>query len=100
MKVLKKKNSEIIKTSALNERHYGGLTSLNKDETIKKYGEQKVKIWRRSFEIPPPPMNSQHPYKKKINSDISSESLKETFERVIPYYEKQIKPLITLKKIF
>ena len=43
-------------------------------------------------------MNSQHPYKKKINSDISSESLKETFERVIPYYEKQIKPLITLKK--
>tara|TARA_B100001123_G_scaffold121928_1_gene141900 strand:- start:149 stop:844 length:696 start_codon:yes stop_codon:yes gene_type:complete len=98
LEVLKKKNSEIIKTSALNERHYGGLTSLNKDETIKKYGEQKVKIWRRSFEIPPPPMNSQHPYKKKINSDISSESLKETFERVIPYYEKQIKPLITLKK--
>tara|TARA_B100000029_G_scaffold159741_1_gene155426 strand:- start:11768 stop:12463 length:696 start_codon:yes stop_codon:yes gene_type:complete len=98
LEVLNKKNSKIIKTSALNERHYGGLTSLNKDETIKKYGEQQVKIWRRSFEVPPPPMDSQHPYKEKINSDISSESLRETFERVIPYYEKQIKPLIFLKK--
>ena len=98
LKILNKQNSEIIKASALNERHYGGLTSLNKDETIKKYGDRQVKIWRRSFEIPPPPMDSQHPYKKEISSGMLSESLKDTFERVIPYYEKQIKPLISSKK--
>ena len=57
-----------------------------------------MKIWRRSFEIPPPPMDSQHPYKKEISSGMLSESLKDTFERVIPYYEKQIKPLISSKK--
>ena len=98
LKILGKQNVEIIKSEALNERHYGGLTSLNKDETIKKYGHKQVQIWRRSFNIPPPPMNSQHPYKDKINSQISSESLKDTFERVMPYYNKKIEPLISLKK--
>ena len=98
LKVLNKKNSEIIKTKALNERHYGALTSLNKDEIIKKYGNEQVKIWRRSFDIPPPVMDSQHPYKNKINSDISTESLKDTLKRVIPYYEEKIKPLILKKK--
>jgi len=95
---LNKKNVKIIKTYALNERHYGGLTSLNKDDTIKKYGEKQVKIWRRSFKISPPPMDSLHPYKDKINSDVLGESLEDTFERVIPYYEKEIKPLINAKK--
>ena len=98
LKILGKQNVEIIKSEALNERHYGGLTSLNKDETIKKYGHKQVQIWRRSFNVPPPPMNSQHPYKDKINSQISSESLKDTFERVMPYYNKKIEPLISLKK--
>ena len=98
LKILGKQNVEIIKSEALNERHYGGLTSLNKDETIKKYGHKQVQIWRRSFNISPPPMNSQHPYKSKINSHISSESLKDTFERVMPYYNKKIEPLISLKK--
>ncbi len=98
LKILGKQNVEIIKSEALNERHYGGLTSLNKDETIKKYGHKQVQIWRRSFNVPPPPMNSQHPYKDKINSRISSESLKDTFERVMPYYNKKIEPLIFLKK--
>ena len=89
-KNLNKQNVKIIKTSKLNERHYGGLTSLNKDETIKKYGDQQVQIWRRSYEIPPPPMEKEHHYIKKINSNILSESLKDTFERVIPYYNKEI----------
>ena len=98
LKILDKQNAEIIKDTALNERHYGELTSLNKDETIKKYGNKQVQIWRRSFDIPPPLINSQHPYKNKINSNILSESLKDTFERVIPYYNEKIKPLISLKK--
>ena len=98
LKILNKTNTEIIKTEALNERHYGGLTGLNKDDTIKKYGNKQVQIWRRSFDIAPPPMDSHHPYKNKINSTILSESLKDTFERVIPYYDKTIEPLIFSKK--
>ena len=98
LKTLNKENVEITKTTALNERHYGGLTSLNKDETIKKYGTKQVKIWRRSFDIPPPPMDTKHPYKKIINSNILSESLKDTLERVIPYYDKKIEPLIYSNK--
>tara|TARA_Y100000590_G_scaffold414865_1_gene512104 strand:+ start:109 stop:804 length:696 start_codon:yes stop_codon:yes gene_type:complete len=98
LEILNKKNSKVIKSASLNERHYGGLTSLNKDEIIKKYGEKQVQIWRRSFDILPPPMQSDHPYKDKINSNIKSESLKDTFERVIPYYEKKIEPLLLSKK--
>jgi len=98
LKTLDKKNIDIIKTSALNERHYGDLTSLNKDEIIKKYGNKQVQVWRRSFDTPPPPMKLKHPYKNKIKSSILSESLKGTFERVIPYYEKKIEPLISSKK--
>ena len=98
LKILNKSNVKINKAWELNERHYGGLTGLNKDETIKKYGDKQVQIWRRSFDVPPPPMESQHPYKNKINSNISSESLKNTFERVIPYYNEKIEPLISSKK--
>ena len=98
LKILDKQNAEIIKDTALNERHYGGLTSLNKDETIKKYGNKQVQIWRRSFDIPPPSIDSLHPYKNKMNSNILGESLKDTFERVIPYYNEKIEPLISSKK--
>ena len=98
LKTLNKKNVKITKNFALNERHYGDLTSLNKDEVIKNYGNKQVKIWRRSFDISPPPMKLTHPYRNKIDSNISSESLKETFERVIPYYKKKIEPLIHSKK--
>ena len=56
LKVLNISNAKINKAWELNERHYGGLTGLNKDETIKKYGIKQVKIWRRSFDIPPPKM--------------------------------------------
>ena len=98
LEILNKKNAEIIKATELNERHYGGLTSLNKDETIKKYGSEQVQIWRRSFNVPPPPMENLHPYKNIINSNISSESLEDTFNRVVPYYKKSIIPLISSKK--
>jgi len=98
LKILDKTNVDIIKANELNERHYGGLTSLNKDEIKEKYGNKQVQIWRRSFDISPPPMDSEHPYKKKISSNISSESLKDTFERVVPYYNEKIEPLISSKK--
>ena len=98
LEVLNKKNVSVTRSSSLNERHYGGLTSLNKDDTIKKFGIKQVKIWRRSFDVAPPSIESTHPYKNKINSDILSESLKDTFKRVVPYFEKNIKPLIILKK--
>lgn len=57
----------VIRTWRLNERHYGGLTGLNKAETAAKHGEEQVKIWRRSFDIPPPPMDKDHPYYKIIS---------------------------------
>ena len=68
----------IEKDKALNERMYGELQGLNKDETVKKYGEAQVKIWRRSYDVPPP----------------GGESLKDTAERVLPYYEYTIKPYL------
>ena len=98
LKVLNKSDVKINRAWELNERHYGGLTGLNKDETIKKYGDEQVKIWRRSFDTPPPKMESDHPFKNKINSEIIGESLKDTFERVIPYYNNNIEPLIQSKK--
>ena len=105
--ILNKKNSEINKAWELNERHYGELTGLNKDEMIKKHGKKKIHIWRRSFDIPPPPMektNAHHPSKNKAYINIPTdkipncESLKNTFERVMPYYEKNIKPLLLSNK--
>ena len=105
--ILNKKNSEIKKAWELNERHYGALTGLNKDEMMKKHGEKQVHIWRRSFAVPPPPMKETHPnhpskYKAYINIPTSkipsAESLKNTFERVMPYYEKNIKPILVCNK--
>ena len=98
LQVLNEQNANIIKTFFLSERHYGNLTSLNKDEIIKKYGEKQVKIWRRSFSIKPPPMEKNHPYKTKINSDVLSESLEDTCGRVLPYFKDKIEPLIFSKK--
>lgn len=57
----------VVRTWRLNERHYGGLTGLNKAETAAKHGEEQVKIWRRSFDIPPPPMDEKHPYYTSIS---------------------------------
>ena len=107
LNILKDSNTKINKAWELNERHYGCLTGLNKDEMIKKHGSKQVHIWRRSFDIPPPPMdpaNPYHPSKNPIYKNIPankipvSESLKNTFQRVVPYYEKEIKPLLYSKK--
>ena len=105
--ILNKKNSEIKKAWELNERHYGALTGLNKDEMMKKHGKKQVHIWRRSFDVPPPPMektNPNHPSKNKAYINIPTnkipncESLKNTFDRVIPFYEKNIKPILSSNK--
>ena len=104
LNVLNKSDLEINKAWEFNERHYGGLTSLNKDEIIKKHGKKQVEIWRRSFDIPPPPMDSEHPYKNSLCKNVpknkipGTESLKDTFNRVVPYYEKKIYPMILSKK--
>ena len=107
LEILNKKNSEIKKAWELNERHYGALTGLNKDEMMKKHGKKQVHIWRRSFDVPPPPMEKtspNHPSKNKAYINIpankipSAESLKNTFDRVMPYYEKNIEPLLASDK--
>ena len=107
LEILDKKNSETKKAWQLNERHYGALTGLNKDEMIKKHGKNQVHVWRRSFDTPPPPMQKTHPLHPStckayitIPQDKipSSESLKNTFERVIPYYEENIAPLLNEQK--
>tara|TARA_B100000700_G_scaffold325856_1_gene435763 strand:- start:3207 stop:3872 length:666 start_codon:yes stop_codon:yes gene_type:complete len=98
LEVLGKSNAEIKKAWELNERHYGNLTSYNREEIKKKFGEKQVQIWRRSFDTRPPPMSQDHPYKEKIKTNISSESLEDTVKRVVPYYEEKIKPIISSKK--
>ncbi|EPQ15386.1 Phosphoglycerate mutase 1 [Myotis brandtii] len=59
----------VVRTWHLNERHYGGLTGLKKAETAAKHGEAQVKIWRRSYDIPPPPMEPDHPFYSNISND-------------------------------
>ena len=82
----------------LNERHYGGLTGLDKAETAAKHGEAQVKIWRRSFDIPPPVLEAGSAFDLAVDAryagiDIpSTESLKDTIARVLPYYEAAIAP--------
>ena len=88
----------VTKDWHLNERHYGALTGLNKAEMIAKVGEAQVKIWRRSFDVPPPPMEADSPYQVAGDRRYAgvtvpgSESLKNTIERVLPYYEAEIVP--------
>lgn len=77
---------------ALNERHYGALQGLNKAETAKKYGEEQVHIWRRSFDVPPPKD------KTELNPEGISESLKDTAARTLPYWESKIFPEIKAGK--
>ena len=82
----------------LNERHYGGLTGLNKAETAAKHGDEQVHIWRRSFDIPPPPLEAGSEFdlsKDRRYDGIAipdTESLKDTIERVLPYWEANIAP--------
>ena len=86
------------KTWRLNERHYGALQGLNKSETALKYGDDQVKIWRRSFDIPPPALQDIDP----VVSDRrylgvvapKGESLKNTIDRVLPYWSSDIEPRV------
>ena len=90
----------VAKHWRLNERHYGGLTSLNKQDMIDKVGAEQVQIWRRSFDTPPPPMPADSPYdvsrdRRYAGVDVPrSESLKDTIERVLPYYQAEIAPAL------
>ena len=74
---------ETIEDKALNERDYGELTGLNKDEARENFGIEQVQVWRRSYDIPPP----------------GGESLRDTYNRVIPYFKKEIKPLLKDKNV-
>ena len=84
----------------LNERHYGALTGLNKQEMIDKVGAEQVKIWRRSYDIPPPPLEPDSPYavsgdRRYAGVDVPrTESLKDTIARALPYYEAEIAPAL------
>ena len=90
----------VAKDWRLNERHYGGLTGLNKQEMIDKVGAEQVKIWRRSFDIPPPPLPADSPYDVSDDrryagvSVPQTESLKDTIARTLPYYEQAIVPAL------
>ena len=89
-----------IKDWRLNERHYGGLTGLDKAETTAKHGEEQVKIWRRSFDVPPPVLEDGSEFDLKADPRYagiaipSTESLKDTIARVLPYYEATIAPAL------
>jgi 2,3-bisphosphoglycerate-dependent phosphoglycerate mutase len=87
----------------LNERHYGALQGLNKAETAAKHGEQQVLVWRRSFDIPPPALDEKderHPAFDQRYRDLDrrvlpkAESLKDTIERVLPYWHDAVVPAI------
>ncbi|MEA3018301.1 MAG: 2,3-bisphosphoglycerate-dependent phosphoglycerate mutase [Sphingomonadales bacterium] len=84
----------------LNERHYGGLTGLDKAETAARHGAGQVQIWRRSFDVPPPPMEEGSPYdlsgdRRYAGIEVPrTESLKDTIARVLPYWEERIAPAL------
>jgi 2,3-bisphosphoglycerate-dependent phosphoglycerate mutase len=89
------------KSWRLNEKHYGELQGLNKAETAEKYGDEQVLLWRRSFDIPPQPMTETDPRSTLLDPRYASihrkhlpltESLKEVIDRMIPYWESDIKP--------
>ena len=93
----------VIKSWTLNERHYGALQGLDKAETAAKHGDEQVKIWRRSYDIPPPSLDltdPRHPIFEPKYKDVdesllpATESLKETVARVLPFWENTISPEI------
>ncbi len=92
----------VVKDWRLNERHYGALQGLNKTETAEKYGDDQVLLWRRSFDVMPPALEESDERNPRIQApyrDVTdksglplTESLKETIERAVPYFEELIKP--------
>lgn len=93
----------VVRAWQLNERHYGSLQGLNKSEMAQKFGEAQVKIWRRSYDVPPPPLeldDSRHPRFDRRYASLTpgqlpaTESLKITLERVLPYWNSTLAPEI------
>jgi len=89
-----------IKDWRLNERHYGGLTGLNKAQTAAKHGAEQVKVWRRSYDVPPPPLAADSEFdfsKDRRYAGVAlpdTESLKTTLDRVQPYWDAEIAPVL------
>ena len=92
LKIIGQENLPTEYDQALNERHYGALQGKNKAEIGKIYGEQQLKIWRRSYDVPPPSDVTE------LNPDGVSESLKDTAARALPYFESKIMPDILAGK--
>jgi 2,3-bisphosphoglycerate-dependent phosphoglycerate mutase len=94
----------VTKDWRLNERHYGGLTGLNKQEMVEKVGAEQVKIWRRSYDIPPPALPDDSPFDVSADRRYTgvevprTESLKDTIARAVPYYETEIAPALSAGK--
>lgn len=92
------KDVPTIEDWRLNERHYGGLTGLNKAETAEKHGEDQVRVWRRSYDVPPPPLAPGGEFDFAADPRYAgqnipdTESLKTTLERVVPYWDAEIAP--------
>lgn len=90
----------VVKDWRLNERHYGGLTGLNKQEMAAKVGEEQVLIWRRSFDVPPPEIAADSDYDVSADRRYAgiriprTESLKDTIARVLPYWDAEIVPCL------
>jgi len=93
----------VEKTWQLNERHYGGLTGLDKAETAAKHGDEQVHIWRRSYDVPPPPQEADAAHSVARDARYAAlprgtvpaaESLKDTIARVLPYWEVEIAPAL------
>ena len=95
----------VVRNWRLNERHYGDLQGLNKAETAKKFGDEQVKIWRRSYDIQPPSLektDERYPGKDPRYSDLEekdiplTECLKDTVKRFVPYWENVIAPTVNV----
>jgi len=92
LKITGQESLPLERDKALNERHYGALQGLNKEEKAQKYGKEQVHIWRRSYDVPPPKE------KTELNPDAISESLKDTAARTLPYFASKIVPDIRAGK--
>lgn len=95
------------KTWRLNERHYGALQGMDKAETLKKYGEEQFMLWRRSYDVPPPPMTPDNPhwpgrdprYRDLSRTELpATECLKDTLQRFLPYWTSAIMPQLQAGK--
>jgi 2,3-bisphosphoglycerate-dependent phosphoglycerate mutase len=103
LEVMGQTSIPVIKNWRLNERHYGALQGLNKAETAAEYGDEQVLIWRRSYDIPPPALEDDDPRHPRFDRNYAGldpsllpacESLKDTLERVLPYWHETLAPAV------